>query len=119
MAAASPARWKASFSAGVSLYDLRHFTGGLRYRYLGPHPLIEGDSVRSAASQMLGADVRFALTPRMRIGVEALNLTNAHATDIDYFYRSRLPGEPLAGVDDVHTHPVEPRSIRVRVETSF
>ena len=55
-------------SAGVSLYDLGHFTGGLRYRYLGPHPPIEGDSVRSAASQMLGADVRFALTPRMRIG---------------------------------------------------
>jgi hypothetical protein len=106
-------------SAGVSLYDLGRFTGGLRYRYLGPRPLVENNAVRSEASHLVNADVRFALTPRLRIGIEALNLGNARVSDIDYFYRSRLPGEPLAGVDDVHTHPVEPRAIRVRLETTF
>ena len=37
----------------------------------------------------------------------------------DYYYASRLPGEPAAGVNDVHTHPAEPRSTRVSVLYSF
>ena len=28
--------------------------------------------------------------------------------DIDYFYASRLPGEPEEGIEDLHYHPVEP-----------
>ena len=31
-------------------------------------------------------------------------------SDIDYFYVSRLPGEPTAGIGDVHTHPTLPRA---------
>jgi hypothetical protein len=30
---------------------------------------------------------------------------NARADDIQYFYTSRLSGEPASGVDDVHAHP--------------
>jgi hypothetical protein len=39
--------------------------------------------------------------------------------DIDYYYTSRLPGEPLGGVNDIHTHPVEPRSVRLRIAVTF
>jgi hypothetical protein len=44
---------------------------------------------------------------------------NARASDVDYFYRSRLPGDPLAGVDDVHTHPLPPFSTRASFTVSF
>jgi hypothetical protein len=33
--------------------------------------------------------------------------------DITYFYASRLPGEPAAGVEDKHFHPAEPRTLRL------
>jgi hypothetical protein len=47
------------------------------------------------------------------------NLFNAKVSDIDYYYTSRLQGESLAGVNDIHTHPAEPLEVRVTVAASF
>ena len=41
------------------------------------------------------------------------NLLDSNDSDIEYFYRSRLPGEPPAGVDDIHFHPTLTRTVRV------
>jgi hypothetical protein len=43
----------------------------------------------------------------------------AKVSDIDYFFVSRLPGEPLAGVDDLHFHPAVPRTLRVTLAVGF
>jgi hypothetical protein len=51
--------------------------------------------------------------------LEAFNLFNAEVSDIDYFYASRLPGEPAAGVDDIHLHPALPRSARIGIQLAF
>jgi hypothetical protein len=51
--------------------------------------------------------------------LDALNLTNRSAADMVYWYRSRLAGEPAAGVDGLHMHPVEPRTIRLSLRISF
>jgi hypothetical protein len=40
-------------------------------------------------------------------------------SDIDYYFTSRLPGEALTGVDDIHTHPAVPRTLRVSVIVGF
>ena len=40
-------------------------------------------------------------------------------SDIDYYFASRLPGEPLDGVDDIHTHPTAPRTFRVSLVLGF
>ena len=50
---------------------------------------------------------------------EAFNLFDAQVSDIDYFYASRLPGEPAEGIEDVHTHPALPRSARVGLQFTF
>jgi hypothetical protein len=55
----------------------------------------------------------------VQLSLEVFNHLNGHDNDIDYFYTSRLPGEPLAGVDDVHTHPSEPREFRAAITASF
>ena len=47
------------------------------------------------------------------------NIFNAEVSDIDYFYPSRLPGEPAGGIEDVHTHPALPRSARVGLHLTF
>jgi outer membrane receptor protein involved in Fe transport len=39
--------------------------------------------------------------------------------DIEYFYASRLPGEPDEGVEDIHLHPAEPRTFRVSLTRRF
>jgi hypothetical protein len=106
-------------SSGISAYDLGRFNGSIRYRYLGPRPLIEDNSVRSQASHLVTASLGYAITPRYRVAVEGLNLLNATVSDVDYYYVSRLRGEPAAGVNDTHLHPVEPRAIRIRFEAMF
>jgi hypothetical protein len=106
-------------SVGLNLLDIRGFSGELRYRYFGPRPLIEDDSVRSAASSLLNARIGYRLTPRVRLNFDLFNALDASVSDIDYFYRSRLSGEADDGVDDVHFHPVEKRTFRVGVTTSF
>jgi hypothetical protein len=51
--------------------------------------------------------------------LDVFNIFDAKVSDIDYFYTSRLPGEPSGGVADVHSHPALPRSARVGLHLSF
>ena len=55
----------------------------------------------------------------MKVALDVFNLFDRKASDIDYYYASRLKGEPAGGVDDVHSHPVEPRSLRLTVTANF
>ena len=106
-------------SLGLSVIDWRGFSGELRYRYFGPRPLIEDDSVRSEASNLVNTRVGYRVTPRVRLELDVFNILDAAVSDIDYFYTSRLPGEPAGGVGDVHFHPVEKRAFRVGIATAF
>ena len=53
------------------------------------------------------------------LAIDVLNLLDRKNYDIAYFYASRLPGEPAAGVDDLHLHPAEPRTLRVSMTRRF
>ena len=48
--------------------------------------------------------------------LDGLSLLNRHDDEIQYFYTSRLQGEPAGGVDDYHFHQFEPRTLRVIVQ---
>jgi len=106
-------------SAGVTLQDVGRFSGTLRLRYFGPRPLIEDDSVRSRASTTVNARASWRLAPRYLLSIDVFNIADARASDIDYYYASRVPGEPTGGIADVHTHPLEPRSVRLSLSASF
>jgi hypothetical protein len=49
------------------------------------------------------------LAKNAKISLDVFNLLNAADSDIDYYYASRLPGEPADGVNDAHFHPTLPR----------
>jgi hypothetical protein len=51
--------------------------------------------------------------------MDVSNLTNRQNNDISYFYTSRVAGEPLGGVEGVHVHPSEPRTVRVSARLRF
>jgi hypothetical protein len=86
--------------------------GAIRVRHFGAYPLIEDNSVRATATTLLNADVGL-LVAGVRVQATVLNLLNARASDIQYYYTSRLAGEASPGRDDVHFHPVEPRQLRL------
>ncbi|HEV7238124.1 MAG TPA: TonB-dependent receptor [Thermoanaerobaculia bacterium] len=106
-------------SVGLSVIDWRGISGELRYRYFGPRPLIEDDSVRSQSSNLVNARIGYRLTPQLRLDVDVFNILDAKVSDIDYFYTSRLPNEPDGGVDGIHFHPVEKRAFRVGISRTF
>jgi hypothetical protein len=86
--------------------------GVLRLRHFGSYPLVEDASERAEASSMfnLGLGYRWR---GASLDVSILNLFDEEHSDIQYFYTSRLAGEPAGGVDDLHFHPAEPRQLRV------
>src|SRR5215510_7353539 len=76
-------------------------------------------AVRSKATSLVNLEGGYRLTKSLRLNLEVFNLFSAADSDIDYFYVSRLPGEPADGVADVHTHPTIPRTARVSLHVGF
>jgi hypothetical protein len=106
-----------NFDGGIAIHDLGGwadpFFAGLRMRYFGPRPLVQDNTIRSRATTLLYADLGWNISERFSVQLNVFNLLDARASDIDYVYTSRLPGEPAGGVDDVHTHPSQPREFRL------
>jgi len=101
-------------AAGLSFNDvLGGWFGGVKVRYFGPRPLIEDNSERSEATTTVSARLGYKFASGLIVRLDGFNLLDAKASQIDYFYASRLPGEPAGGVEDKHFHPVEPRSFRL------
>ena len=106
-------------SFGATLKDYGPWFGQFQFRYFGPRPLIEDDSQRSKATTLAYLRAGYKFTEQTKVMVDVFNLFDRKASDIDYYYPSRLKGEPADGVNDIHFHPVEPRSFRVTLSTSF
>ncbi|MEO5896427.1 MAG: TonB-dependent receptor [Vicinamibacterales bacterium] len=107
------------FSAGLAVEPARSLFGSLRVRHFGPRPLIEDASVNSKSTTLWNGELGYRVSSKARVVIELFNIFDADVADIDYFYASRLPGEPSAGIDDVHTHPALPRTVRVGLQFSF
>ncbi|WP_373988293.1 TonB-dependent receptor [Duganella sp. BuS-21] len=106
-------------SFGATVMDLGPWSGAFQMRFFGPRPLIEDNSVRSASTAIAYARVGYKFNRRWSMQLDAFNLFDRKVSDIDYYYASRLPGEPADGVDDIHYHPAERRSFRVTLKAVF
>jgi len=108
-----PGSLESVVSLGGTVDSLGGVFGSLRLRYFGPRPLVEDDSVRSKSTALFNVEGGYRINRRVRIAFEVFNLLDAKASDIDYYYPSRLGGEPAGGLNDIHTHPTIPRTLRV------
>jgi hypothetical protein len=106
-------------AAGATLEGQGPLFGSVRVRSFGPRELTEEGSVRAAPTRLLNAQLGVGVSRHARLVLDAFNLFDSKASDIDYFYTSRLPNEPEGGVDDIHSHPSLPRSFRVGVQWMF
>ena len=106
-------------SGGLTFGGESGWFGALRARYFGPRPLIEDDSVRSQQSLIFNARAGYKFDNGMRLQLDVLNLFNAQTNQIEYYYLSRLPGEPIGGVADRHVHPAEPLAVRLTLAARF
>lgn len=96
----------------LTIDRLGPWSGALRLRYFGPRPLVEDNSVRSKASVTLGGRVGYRIAKDVRLELEGFNLANRRDASVSYYYASRMQDESVAH-EDVHFHPIEPRTFRL------
>ncbi len=92
--------------------------GTLRVRRFGSYPLVEDGSVRSSAASLMNLRMGYRLGAA-RVTLAVFNVLDEEHSDIQYFYASRLHGEPTEGVEDLHFHPAVPRAFRMQVSWGF
>jgi hypothetical protein len=87
-------------------------------RYFSSQPLIEDNGIREPDSLIIDAKVGYR-HGRYEVAADVLNLLDSKSDDIAYYYASRLQGEPAAGVNDIHIHPVEPFEVRAGLTVHY
>jgi outer membrane receptor protein involved in Fe transport len=106
-------------SIAAYVRNLGPWTGGLELRYLGAYPLTPDNSERADGYLEVNANGSYAFGEGWQFGAGIYNLLNTHADAAEFWYADRLPGEPAAGVPDVHVHPLEPISVRFTLSKLF
>jgi hypothetical protein len=113
-----PGSLETMMSAGATVNLANGLFGSMRVRYFSPRPLIEDNSVRSQPTALVNLQTGYRYK-NLVAQLEVLNLFNSSQNDIAFYYASRLPGEPAAGVNDLHVHPLEPRLVRFYLTYKF
>jgi outer membrane receptor protein involved in Fe transport len=104
------------YSAGILVDNLSGWSGGLQWRRLGTHSLSDGDKLpQDKGYSEFNLDVSYTLGDGWKLGVGVFNIFDSKDDAADYYYTTRLPGEPAEGVTDFQVHPLEPRSARFSV----
>ncbi len=72
----------------------------------------------SEPTTLVNVEAGYRFNDSLEVTLSVLNLFDDDSSDITYFYESRLPGEPVP-VEDIHFHPVEPRTLRGNLTWRF
>jgi outer membrane receptor protein involved in Fe transport len=102
-------------SLGAEVNRPSGWFGGARVRYFGASPVNQDDSVRSRPSLQVYAEAGYHFSAQLSASLRVYNLLDRRDYDVEYYYASQLRGEP-APVNDIHFHPVEPRSLRASLK---
>ena len=113
-----PGAVSSTANLGVTIDQLGPWFGALRFRYFGPRPLIEDNSVRSSGSALTNLRLGYKFDKRTQVALDAYNLFDRKVNDIEYWYESQLSNE-TAAQGDRHIHPSEARTLRLTVAHRF
>jgi len=109
----------ATGSFNMYIKNLGPWSGSLGYRYLSGYPLSSDDEVKGHGYGEWSGDAHYVIGHGWSVGLGIYNLLNKQADAAEFWYVDRLPGEPAAGVADVHVHPLEGRTGRLTIAKIF
>lgn len=99
--------------------NLGPWSGGIEWRYLGKFPLTPDNAVAGKGYGEVNLEGNYTFQSGLKLGVAVYNFLDTKANAAEFYYTDRLPGEAVAGVNDVHIHPLEPRSFRFTISKAF
>ena len=107
-------------SSGITYRpDAEGIFGSLRCRYFGPRELVENGTIDSDSTTVYNLRAGYKSAKDWQFHVDVLNLFDSDDDDITYYYPSMLVGEAAGGVEDVHFHIMEPRTVRAYLTYKF
>jgi outer membrane receptor protein involved in Fe transport len=74
----------AVIAAGATIENVHGGFRSLRWRYFGPRPLVENDSVESKPTSLVELEAGYKISHTVRVALGIFNLLNAQDSDIDY-----------------------------------
>lgn len=106
-------------SAGIS-YTQENigWQGSIRYRYFSARALESTNTIKANSTQSVNINIGYRWD-NITVEIDGLNLLNSKDHDIEYYYASRLTNEPQEGVEDLHFHPLVPRTLRASFTYQF
>ena len=105
-------------ATGMTVHDVKRFSGSLRLRYFGPRDLTSDGIFRSKATALLNGAIGYQINKSWRFSAEVLNLLNRRDDDITYAYESRITPTAASTFTNV-SHPVEPVQVRFGLHYIF
>jgi hypothetical protein len=61
-------------SVGATIDSMRKTFGSVRWRYFGPRPLVENNSVRSKATSLVNLEAGYKLTKGVSLAMDVFNI---------------------------------------------
>ncbi|NBU99776.1 MAG: TonB-dependent receptor [Spirochaetia bacterium] len=104
-------------------YSTEKWGGSLNYRYFGPRPLTEDDTVKSSPAGSVSGMLSATIYDNWILRMEIFNLLNSKIDRIQYSYPTRLKYEPIGpdegGYSDRVVSPYPGRNFRISVSHNF
>jgi outer membrane receptor protein involved in Fe transport len=96
------------------------WSGGINWRYIGPYPLTQDGAQTAQGSIVTNLRLQRALTPKLDLSVDVLNLFNRQYYDIAYSQDYQTsPDTSTLNLNGITVHPGEPRQLRVGLRMRF
>jgi hypothetical protein len=105
-------------SLGINWKINDQLNSNLRVRHFGKRTLDSFNNTQSDSFTVVNANAQYQIN-NWKFDLSVLNLLDSDDHDIDYLYASRLAGEADEGIEDIHYHPIEPRSLRLGITYQF
>jgi outer membrane receptor protein involved in Fe transport len=111
-------------SLGITADKHGRWFGGLRLRYIGSYTLEETGQEKSAAFWTANLKLGYRIDKKTQLSLDVLNLFDRQANDIEYWggactRSEQASGTCNGGIDGRLIHPLEPRTFRVTLRSSF
>jgi hypothetical protein len=110
-------------NSGITLTSWRGFNSSLRYRHISSY-ILDGTDSTNPAKRATGLDVLdLSIAKQIRHGLEFNvgidNLNNKQYWETQNYLASRLPNEPVEGIERIHATPGYPISVTAGLTLRF
>ncbi len=104
--------------AGITYKNPKGLSASLRYRYIDNRPADSEDEITAYGYFLLDAVVKYRIK-KYEVGMTIENLLNVNWNEAQFETLTRLPGEPLAGINQLCFTPGAPRLIKGSITYYF